>query len=178
MVVRLSYISILHQTTTVLFCRVWTNDCLTSLFYIKPQLWLLPRLNLNYCLTSLFYIKPQLSSINSSSSSYCLTSLFYIKPQRGGKGGTTKTIVLHLYSTSNHNQSYAVCAHLALSYISILHQTTTGHWCNWRNRDCLTSLFYIKPQRTSRANAKWFDCLTSLFYIKPQRILTILLINK
>ena len=33
----LSFISFLHQTTTVLLLRLFLMDCLLSLFYIKPQ---------------------------------------------------------------------------------------------------------------------------------------------
>ena len=165
---RLSYISILHQTTTVIHICPHLIDCLTSLFYIKPQLVAVLRRLGAYCLTSLFYIKPQLPCRPLAPPWDCLTSLFYIKPQPLAKMEERWLIVLHLYSTSNHNLLVSLVATAPLSYISILHQTTTWWtwlFCFWY---CLTSLFYIKPQRALGGIFTWRYCLTSLFYIKPQ----------
>ena len=145
---RLSYIVILHQTTTLQRSRQVYGGCLISLFYIKPQLCnLVFKLRLR-CLISLFYIKPQPSHWDIVAAPSCLISLFYIKPQRLSVALTLFSVVLYRYSTSNHNvcikrliQSrvvlyrYSTSNHNGvlralqcprLSYIVILHQTTTG----------------------------------------------------
>ena len=99
----------------------------------------------------------------------CLISLFYIKPQQCGSLFTVAMVVLYRYSTSNHNSltdddiakavvlyRYSTSNHncfssseifVMLSYIVILHQTTTLLAPQRRSRRCLISLFYIKPQR-------------------------------
>ena len=101
----------------------------------------------------------------------CLISLFYIKPQRAGQTVRSRKVVLYLYSTSNHNYPtrskwrnhvvlylYSTSNHndyfysiqyLKLSYIFILHQTTTMNWSYIFLLRCLISLFYIKPQLLS-----------------------------
>ena len=56
-------------------------------------------------------------------------------------------IVLYLYSTSNHNWCCRSREPGRLSYISILHQTTTQVAFMVKLLHCLISLFYIKPQR-------------------------------
>ena len=56
-------------------------------------------------------------------------------------------IVLYLCSTSNHNTYASALKSPKLSYISVLHQTTTTVVKLEVNEDCLISLFYIKPQR-------------------------------
>ena len=165
----LSYIFILHQTTTIWlsFCRMMS--CLISSFYIKPQLCMFSRrapggclissfyikpqpgaqsyLSNWRCLISSFYIKPQLCPNRRDSSTGCLISSFYIKPQLTVKteffanrclissfyikpqlvGGACSCygVVLYLHSTSNHNQEKAADYGWWLSYIFILHQTTT-----------------------------------------------------
>ena len=187
----LSYILILHQTTTInsnvsspfgclisLFyikpqllpsCFATQSSCLISLFYIKPQLpgtsndlivsclislfYIKPQPNcfpLPYglcCLISLFYIKPQLNMIIFLYTVSCLISLFYIKPQPYRAGGNilfvvlypystsnhnltneviySHSVVLYPYSTSNHNYDIETFSNVLLSYILILHQTTT-----------------------------------------------------
>ena len=78
---KLSYIFILHQTTTVDAVVYRHARCLISLFYIKPQLRVTFMLSAHGCLISLFYIKPQLSRWTATRHSRCLISLFYIKPQ-------------------------------------------------------------------------------------------------
>ena len=60
-----------------------------------------------------------------------------------------------------------------LSHISFLHQTTTVAIVTILTRNCLISLFYIKPQLCMPYCAIAADCLISLFYIKPQLFLTI-----
>ena len=166
----LSYISFLHQTTTM-SCMSWlVMHCLISLFYIKPQLLDKDTRMENNCLISLFYIKPQLVFVSLYNVIHCLISLFYIKPQLIARVIFDPHIVLYLFSTSNHNRSslrrcgtcivlylfstsnhnytmivyestaivlylfstsnHNYCTHslllFELSYISFLHQTTTG----------------------------------------------------
>ena len=144
----MSFISILHQTTTVIvFASVSTNcllslfyikpqplpgspsvgsDCLLSLFYIKPQRTGEAVAACHHCLLSLFYIKPQHDGQSVKSYRNCLLSLFYIKPQLESLPTEYTSIVFYLYSTSNHNPSAMRRAPRALSFISILHQTTTS----------------------------------------------------
>ena len=100
---KLSFISILHQTTTS-ECSGCTGQPL-SFISILHQTTTLPRG------ISLFR--------------YCLLSLFYIKPQRTGEAVAACHIVFYLYYTSNHNRIQLVEKDKTLSFISILHQTTT-----------------------------------------------------
>ena len=144
----LSYIVILHQTTTNRRYLRNSHCCLISLFYIKPQLvvahvmkvagclislfYIKPQLfesihhELNSCLISLFYIKPQLADKTDVRPDSCLISLFYIKPQLLSNIVTCTPVVLYRYSTSNHNNVLIIYSLLQLSYIVILHQTTTA----------------------------------------------------
>ena len=55
----------------------------------------------------------------------CLISLFYIKPQLIVDSAYFYFVVLYLCSTSNHNSVYEQRILTRLSYISVLHQTTT-----------------------------------------------------
>ena len=142
------------------------------------------------CLISLFYIKPQLFVTSILYKGSCLISLFYIKPQQVSVGFMGIEVVLYRYSTSNHNAMVLPSSLTVLSYIVILHQTTTAMpftelsvcclislfyikpqlffaWVFVDNR-CLISLFYIKPQRLECSNSQARRCLISLFYIKPQ----------
>ena len=59
-------------------------------------------------------------------------------------------VVLYLHSTSNHNLSFMYLTPAELSYIFILHQTTTLTLIHFSLRSCLISSFYIKPQPTAR----------------------------
>ena len=121
----MSYVSFLHQTTTVLLLNGHILHCLMSLFYIKPQ----PRVNRQFqmhdCLMSLFYIKPQLLLVWGNTAEYCLMSLFYIKPQLGD--GVTGGGL-----------------HCLMSLFYIKPQPITR--AQLEHRNCLMSLFYIKPQ--------------------------------
>ena len=167
----LSYISVLHQTTTFVGVAPLVLRCLISLFYIKPQ-----RLHDGIgCVLG------------------CLISLFYIKPQLVLSMTFTPFVVLYLCSTSNHNKVLNPIFAIGLSYISVLHQTTTpdrnhqlGVWLSYISvlhqtttnlglchffHSCLISLFYIKPQHGKRIRSSELRCLISLFYIKPQLII-------
>ncbi|KXB77730.1 hypothetical protein HMPREF3034_02654 [Prevotella sp. DNF00663] len=52
----------------------------------------------------------------------CLISLFYIKPQLQGRNARTKSVVLYLYSTSNHN--YLIGRHSGSSVVLYLYSTS------------------------------------------------------
>ncbi len=78
-------------------------------------------------------------------------------------------VVLYLYSTSNHNRTLVIVLSVRLSYIFILHQTTTSRYPSISMLRCLISLFYIKPQRSGKTLISPRSCLISLFYIKPQQ---------
>ena len=120
----LSYISILHQTTTKQTFTEWREQ----LSYISI---------LHQTTTA-----PVLAAFMFC----CLISLFYIKPQPLAVGVHLFTVVLYLYSTSNHNVHWSRLTVCMLSYISILHQTTTRYNLLVNLLSCLISLFYIKPQ--------------------------------
>ena len=138
------------DTVTIFF-----DHCLISLFYIKPQPASRLRSGDEHCLISLFYIKPQHISQIRLVPVHCLISLFYIKPQPTPKTSPFSSIVLYLFSTSNHNDDSRIMEGGRLSYISFLHQTTTPklRWC-WLCH-CLISLFYIKPQLFAFSSAQY-----------------------
>ena len=145
--VRLSYIVILHQTTTAIDRILMLISCHISLFYIKPQLFLALNWKLSGCHISLFYIKPQHEIGMYDAQTRCHISLFYIKPQLNllvmwidlvviYRYSTSNhnylilikilyIVVIYRYSTSNHNLIYMLLRSTLLSYIVILHQTTT-----------------------------------------------------
>ena len=129
----MSYISFLHQTTTSSASRYFGKCCLISLFYIKPQpqaginplslrclislFYIKPQLNPQpyyeriCCLISLFYIKPQPCHPCRSRPAGCLISLFYIKPQLDNLAVMIDSVVLYLFSTSNHNIYLIICSY-------------------------------------------------------------------
>ena len=121
----LSYISFLHQTTTWwLFCYF----CIV-LSYISFLHQTTTRNNLRkndlHCLISLFYIKPQPWTYLMT---YKLIVLYLFSTSNHNKPDTKLVdayIVLYLFSTSNHNLFGLFDTFFLLSYISFLHQTTT-----------------------------------------------------
>ena len=173
-----------------LFTENRMNSCLISLFYIKPQLVQLVLTDLACCLISLFYIKPQLMELRiytldvvlylCSTSNHnrvfylpsCGIVVLYLCSTSNHNHPTApcrcESVVLYLCSTSNHNSIWSVSCAEQLSYIFVLHQTTTCCWCNYASSCCLISLFYIKPQLAWDELNKANCCLISLFYIKPQ----------
>ena len=58
----------------------------------------------------------------------------------------TRDVVLHPLSTSNHNSTQSISMFTGLYCILFLHQTTTLRNSASRNRRCIASSFYIKPQ--------------------------------
>ena len=77
-------------------------------------------------------------------------------------------VVLYRYSTSNHNNNPIPFRIYQLSYIVILHQTTTvaGATVTWLT----LSYIVILHQTTTMGKSLhvYLSCLISLFYIKPQ----------
>ena len=122
----LSYILILHQTTTYRRCWFYCRRCLISLFYIKPQRRLQGNDNGKRCLISLFYIKPQLLTFSYNNAHSCLISLFYIKPQQSAAVRFLQRVVLYPYSTSNHNLLSIICASFA---VVLYPYSTSNHNC-------------------------------------------------
>ena len=104
---------------------------------------------------------------------------------------TKFVVVSYRNSTSNHNISAGGSSSNSLYLIEILHQTTTVHepcfnefrlylieilhqtttidFINARDRGCILSKFYIKPQRRPKQSSCCPGCILSKFYIKPQR---------
>ena len=208
----LSYIFILHQTTTRRVLRRAATGCLISSFYIKPQheninMWakysclissfyIKPQLSKSFCRLSLcclissFYIKPQHLAKLPKALGSCLISSFYIKPQLYKLALFSCRVVLYLHSTSNHNWSFLQFFFFKLSYIFILHQTTTVRpW--WSVSSSLSYIFILHQTTTGRLRPFYDDrlsyifilhqtttgfvvhdallrCLISSFYIKPQ----------
>ena len=172
----LSYILILHQTTTLSALGMIAVSCLISLFYIKPQQYTTKSLCGTGCLISLFYIKPQpviscyrldhvvLYPYSTSNHNFILLLI------------CVRFVVLYPYSTSNHNSCRSLTPSNQLSYILILHQTTTRRLPCLSVSSCLISLFYIKPQHNDVSIPSGQGCLISLFYIKPQLCTDILML--
>ena len=142
----LSYIFVLHQTTTFKVSMIYLFGCLISLFYIKPQpyhyavlhsivvLYLCSTSNHNCVvyviisqMLSYIFVLHQTTTTGKTAANWfrCLISLFYIKPQRDHWNSWQVKVVLYLCSTSNHNSSDINDFVHVLSYIFVLHQTTT-----------------------------------------------------
>ena len=121
---KLSIIRFLHQTTTQVFCTFFLRRCLSSDFYIKPQL--APD---NPASAGVVY--HQISTSNHNLSTF---SLYLVE------------VVYHQISTSNHNVRIKSKRADRLSIIRFLHQTTTRPRYAGGLRGCLSSDFYIKPQ--------------------------------
>ena len=164
--------------------------CISSFFYIKPQLSLSAVPTTATCISSFFYIKPQPSCISLSSPSACISSFFYIKPQPTAQAWIWRELVYHPFSTSNHNcwPSPPLTASLVyhpfstsnhncgrsegvgngLYIILFLHQTTTRWAASVPTCSCISSFFYIKPQPMMASIWVLVACISSFFYIKPQ----------
>ena len=122
---KLSFTSLLHQTTTWFDYSQRRLSCHLHLFYIKPQQILLIGQILASCHLHLFYIKPQLVVISMKCLKSCHLHLFYIKPQPGNKLPRCDYVVIYISSTSNHNILSVINGASVLSFTSLLHQTTT-----------------------------------------------------
>ena len=120
----------------------------------------------------------------------CVISFFYIKPQRPTRNGYSKTVVLYLSSTSNHNNWIVILSHTCvvlylsstsnhngtaagktkqmLCYIFLLHQTTTDTLS--RLPHILLCYIFLLHQTTTNKTIllRQNGCVISFFYIKPQ----------
>ena len=120
----------------------------------------------------------------------CILSKFYIKPQQCRNSQSFLMVVSYRNSTSNHNLARSLRNYWKLYLIEILHQTTTSpkgvpsfsvlylieilhqtttiDFINARDRGCILSKFYIKPQHRPDYWRPRSSCILSKFYIKPQ----------
>ena len=114
----LSFISILHQTTTVVVPSRHTV-----------------RLSFISILHQTTTTRP-----SGRAGQNCLLSLFYIKPQHTPGNPQTVDIVFYLYSTSNHNLSLLL--NLALQIVFYLY-STSNHNTTTRYISFLTIVFYL-----------------------------------
>ena len=121
----LSYISFLHQTTTV-FEYFETPDQLSYISFLHQTTTKPPKVkDEQNCLISLFYIKPQRQGYFVLFV-HIVLYLFSTSNHNVPRGlSCSRQIVLYLFSTSNHNFLFLVYLTFKLSYISFLHQTTT-----------------------------------------------------
>ena len=129
--------------------------CHISLFYIKPQL---------DCPTQLLSLvviyRYSTSNHNFLSILNLLSSVViyrYSTSNHNSSGVPMEQyrVVIYRYSTSNHNDRIENSAGDMLSYIVILHQTTTTTMIIFRVESCHISLFYIKPQPFWGCFALW-----------------------
>ncbi len=139
---RLCYIFLLHQTTTLAFSKAACRSCVISFFYIKPQLHKDHLQKWFSCVISFFYIKPQPSRINRFLSS----------------------VVLYLSSTSNHNERQGVVGSKQLCYIFLLHQTTTRNISS-RNQRQLCYIFLLHQTTTDTLSRLQHTLLCYIFLL-------------
>ena len=144
---RLYLFPFLHQATT---CRLTKSSCF--MLYLFPFLHQATTFGwfIKYgqcCISSLFYIKPQPCRRPSCSSSRCISSLFYIKPQLEEVKAIVGEVVSLPFSTSSHNKALASLYANVLYLFPFLHQATTQMATLFDGCRCISSLFYIKPQR-------------------------------
>ena len=121
----LSFISFLHQTTTVSRKAFIRLNCLLSLFYIKPQLKVVRAM-----LRSIVFYLFSTSNHNASHRYTFIDGIvFYLFSTSNHNlhvsWHQSQKIVFYLFSTSNHNPLAVMSAPTLLSFISFLHQTTT-----------------------------------------------------
>ena len=122
---KLSYIFILHQTTTTIFNKL--------MLYWLSYIFILHQTTTGWraawcrcrCLISSFYIKPQ--RLRRYSWYYWVVLYLHSTSNHNIQSMTeqSRNVVLYLHSTSNHNNILYVPETPQLSYIFILHQTTT-----------------------------------------------------
>ncbi len=169
-VVGLSFIFILHQTTTTARLVPQRVYCLLSLFYIKPQ----PLLAQQYDSEIVFYLYST-SNHNFGAIVPCFFQLSFIfilhqttTLSKLAKRWVSLSFIFILHQTTT--LLILLWILILLSFIFILHQTTTYTCVDIVGLHCLLSLFYIKPQHETGEGETCYNCLLSLFYIKPQHI--------
>ena len=129
----------LHQATTPICTYLFSACCISSLFYIKPQLIVWGHRGRACCISSLFYIKPQLVNSYLQLLSCCISSLFYIKPQ--------------------HSPRDIIRKGGCISSLFYIKPQRPDYHLQSRPR-CISSLFYIKPQPAP--NVSLYRCVVSL----------------
>ena len=139
-------IEILHQTTTSFYCGWFSQRCILSKFYIKPQ----PSARVRELLKVVSYRNSTSNHNNRSSHnigqlvvSYRNSTSNHNYNRAAVKNGR---VVSYRNSTSNHNSTSKRLSQLRLYLIEILHQTTTRHARLFELSSCILSKFYIKPQ--------------------------------
>ena len=120
----------------------------------------------------------------------CISCVFYIKPQHDDQFVKSIHVVYLAFSTSNHNNGFAiihrdklyilrflhqtttmvlVLMFIVLLYIlRFLHQTTTCICSLHYYMCCISCVFYIKPQLLVLCSFFFHSCISCVFYIKPQ----------
>ena len=142
----MSYISFLHQTTTVQvsFCLAVV---LSYISFLHQTTTAQSEKIQSYGLSYISFLHQTTTMSKTYGLKTIVLHLFSTSNHNMGSARSWyRVIVLHLFSTSNHNRKNTCCFSLLLSYISFLHQTTTVVIVVGFYFYCLTSLFYIKPQ--------------------------------
>ena len=158
----------LHQTTTFLFGVHFPVSCISSVSYIKPQLFTyftmlflvvyrpFPTSNHNYLfllnIISMLYIVRFLHQTTTCIilllfSHCCISSVSYIKPQL-----IIDTVLL------------CFCCISSVSYI----KPQLSKMFNLGRKRCISSVSYIKPQPLWHRAFLQVRCISSVSYIKPQ----------
>ena len=124
-------IEILHQTTTSFYCGWFSQRCILSKFYIKPQRALAFRCS--FCVVS----------YRNSTSNHN----FEYGPWEGTE------VVSYRNPTSNHNSVFRMLTSRMLYLIEILHQTTTVRLRVWHASRLY--LIEILHQTTTNSWHRW-----------------------
>ena len=99
----------------------------------------------------------------------CISSVSYIKPQRSNVVDVTNTVVYRPFPTSNHNLTSEINYIAKLYIVRFLHQTTTN-LCNLLTTIVLYIVRFLHQTTTTcRISIDLLCCISSVSYIKPQR---------
>ena len=162
----LSFIFVLHQTTTIPVLGILT--ILLSFIFVLHQtttteVLLFP---LICCLLSLFYIKPQLLPTNNNDPDVvfylCSTSNHNSLPMRVTVHGLSFIFVLHQTTTIFNLQWLRG----ELSFIFVLHQTTT--WLLMRTRTVRLSFIFVLHQTTTVDGVRMHHNKLSFIFVLHQ----------
>ena len=122
------------------------------------------------CNSSFFYIKPQLHHIDIRPTCVVIHPFSTSNHNVGRVHIQRACVVIHPFSTSNHNGN----THTESSCGVVIHPFSTSNhnilgfvWGFLGG--CNSSFFYIKPQQSAISAAPPSRCNSSFFYIKPQR---------
>ena len=124
-ILTLLFIYILHQTATPGLALYQFQSCFLSIFYIKPQLFVVFDFFTSGCFLSIFYIKPQPTNISCRMS--IVAFYLYSTSNRNfyRRYILCCRVAFYLYSTSNRNLIFSLSHFDMLLFIYILHQTAT-----------------------------------------------------